>query len=85
MTILEVDLYGDGQMWYDLHPHLAAAAVGLAGQFAASVQAASPAELVALAGHVVADAAERHAGLLALQCGSLPLPLTAIVCFPIAK
>lgn len=64
-----------------MHPHLAAAAVGLAGRFAASVQAVSPVELVALAGHV----AERPAGLPALQCGSPPLPWTAIVCFPIAK
>lgn len=68
-----------------MRPHLAAAAVGPAGRSAASVRAASPAELVVLAGHVVADAAERPAGLPAPQCGSPPLPLTATVCFPIAK
>lgn len=67
-----------------MRPHLAAAA-GPAGRFAASARAASPAELVVLAGHVVADAAERPAGLPAPQCGSPPLPLTATVCFPIAK
>lgn len=68
----------------EAHTNLAAA-VGPAGRFAATAWAASPAELVALAEHVVvADAAERPAGLPAPQCGSPPLPLTAAVCFPIA-
>lgn len=69
----------------DVHTNLAAA-VGPAGRFAATARAVSPAELVALAEHVVVadDAAERPAGLPAPQCGSPPLPLTAAVCFPIA-
>lgn len=71
----------------EVHTHLAAAAVP-AEQFAASARAVSPAELVALAEHVVAaaaGAAAQPAGLPAPQYGSPQLPLTAAVCFPIAK
>lgn len=70
----------------EVHTHLAAAAVQ-AEQFAASARAVSPAELVALAEHVVAaaGAAAQPAGLPAPQYGSPQLPLTAAVCFPIAK